>query len=229
MRAPLVAGLDDRVGTSTVAAALHARDGGRCQRGADVIVCDGRSLRLAGALEFPPSGPRPVLAIALVPGVPTPQLPRLRALDARFGALVLVPYVESWQGDAPGRGNDDPLASSLSEAAAVLGYPAEQLPRPLRSYAAAIRTIAAAVLRSGQLHRPTPPLARTRTVRLWHGLLPVERPTPPRPVLVAVPPPARLRRADGPGPLVPVHDRTDDEALDAPAEHLTPRAGERAG
>lgn len=217
MRAPLVAGLDGAVGTSTVAAALHGRDGGRCRRGADVIVCGSGTLRLAGALEFPPSGPRPVLAIALQPGLAAPPPPRLRALDARFGALVLIPFVEHWQGDSP----------VLDEAAAVLGYPAEQLPPVLRSYAAAIRTIAAAVLRSGQLHRPTPPLARARTTTLWHGLLPVERPTPPRPALVAVPPPVRLRRADGPGPLHPVHE--DDEDVESPVDRLPRSAAERAG
>ncbi|MFC4950376.1 hypothetical protein [Pseudonocardia sp. GCM10023141] len=202
MRPPLVAGLEAVAGTSTVAAALHGRDGGRCERGADVVVCGARpeSLRLAGALEFPPTGLRPVLAVALAPSAPPPPLPRLHALDARFGALVLIPFVETWTGPEP----------SLDEAASVLGHPVEHLPRSLRSYAAALRAITAALLRSGQLHHPRPPVARPRAITLWHGL-DVERPAPQRPKLVAVPAPAGLPRADAPRQAV------DPRVRNAPA------------
>lgn len=209
-----MAGIEGTVGTSTVAAALHGRDGGRCERGADVVVCGQRvgSLRAVGALELPRSGPRPVLAVALTPSAPVPPVSRMRALDARFGAVVLVPFVDTWQGGPP----------ALDEAASVLAHPVEHLPHALRAYAAAMRSIAGAVLRSGQLHRPTPPAARPRAMTLWHGLVvATEQPAPARPALVAVPTPPRLRRADAPAP-------DDDELAETPARAQHPPA-DRAG
>lgn len=220
LRPPLVAGLGPGLGTSTVAAGLHARDGGRWHGVADIVVCGdaGDALRCAGELAAMPATTRPVLAVACTADAVAPPAARLRALQRSAGAVVLLPHVPWWHG----------LAAPFDEAAAVLGQPAAQLPRPLQDYAAALRRLAAAVLRSGQLERPTPPAMATG----YRGLRPVERCVggtprpvplaaahPARPVPVATCSPPRGLRAGIP-PVAPVRPPSiepepDDDALEA--------------
>ncbi len=206
-RTPVIAGLTGGAGTSTLAAALHASDNGRASGTADVLVCRSAeaSLRHAAALPGAPPGPRPVLAVILDAAVPAPDAlaARLRGLESRFGAVVLVPHVARWHG----------LSGPCADAAAVLAQPVEHLPLPLQPYAAAMRLLVAAMVRSGQLGRSAPPtVSRPRTVQLWHGLQPVERGVSlrsPRAGTVSAIPTLRV-----PEP--------DDDALEADLPRATP-------
>lgn len=188
-RPPVIAGLTGGVGTSTLAAALHARDGGRIDGSdvrADLLVCrsDEASVRHAAALIGRATSPRPVLAVTLDTGWPVRGAPRagFSALPSEFGSAehpvdVAIPYVARWHG----------LVAPLDEAAAVLAQPAEHLPRPVRAYAGALQLLVAAVVGSGALDHPTPPAVTLGTtgpcgVELWRGLRPVQRSIPPRPV-----------------------------------------------
>jgi hypothetical protein len=184
-RPPLVAGLTHGVGTSTVATALHGRDGGRCEGSADILVCgaSGDALRAADAVAGATIGTLPVLAIPLATPAAGPPRARMRLFEKRFRAVVLLPHVPRWHG----------LDQPLDEVAVVLAQEVEQLPRPLRAYAAALRQLAAAVLGSGSLDHPMPPtVPRPRTVELWRGLQHVEKGVAPRPSVVATPHPVRL-------------------------------------
>jgi hypothetical protein len=79
------------------------------------------------------------------------------ALRARFGAVVEVPHVPRWAGrEAP-----------LAEAAGVLVEPPRTRPEALHRYAAALRTVVAALLGSGQLDADPPGVVRGRTVEPW--------------------------------------------------------------
>lgn len=184
-RQPLVAGLSHGVGCSTLAIALHGRDGGRCEGSADIVVCgaSGDALRAAETVAEAAVGKLPVLAISLTTPSPGPPRGWMRLLEQHFSAVVLLPHVPRWHG----------LDQPLDEVALVLAQEVEQLPRPLRAYAAALRQLAAAVLRTGCLDRPmAPPVPRPRTVELWRGLQPVEKGVAPRPAVVAAPHPVRL-------------------------------------
>jgi hypothetical protein len=187
VRAPVVVGLSRCLGTSTLAAALHATDGGLLAAGtageADAVLCraDEPSLRHAALLACAPGGPRPVL-VPVGPGAAPP------APAVGFGAVVVLPHVRRWAGTPDVRG----------EAAAVLAFPPEQLPLEVRAYAAALHGVVRALTGSELLHRTTPPLvSRPTTARLWRGLQPLARP------VAAVPTLLRAR----PEP--------DDEALEA--------------
>ena len=149
VRAPLVAGVGGGVGTTTVAAGLHGRDGGRARVDeADVLVCRDtlESLdRAAAVLDRAGPDPRPVLTVTL-DGARLPRGPlrdRVLLLEEETSGVLLLPRVRHW------RTLPDPLA----EAAALLVEPAEQLPRALRPYAAALRELAVAVAESGRLRR----------------------------------------------------------------------------
>lgn len=210
LRVPLVAGAGPGAGTTTVAAALHARDGGPCEGAADVLVCGSDAQSLRRVATFAVASPPPLLAIVLAPGTTVPPRGRLRALDMRFGATVLLPDVGRWRGRTDAAG----------EAAAVLGQPAEHLPRELRAYAAALRLLTSALLRAGQLERPSPPVAvRPHAVALWRGLGPVERVVPARPALVTrvapVGPVAGLPVDPAPPRAPDRFDDADDEELEA--------------
>lgn len=226
-RPPHVVGLHRRAGTSTVAAGLHALDDGICcgswARAADIVVCgsDAAALALAEALVLAPAGPRPVLAVTTCAAIP--PRPRLRPLEERFAAVVLLPDVARWHG----------LVRPLDEVGTLLAQPVEHLPRPMRSYTSALRLLAAAVLRSGQLGRPVPPLVGAPVPQ--HVRQPAQvRPEPRvdagagvRPVLLSAPRPVRpIRLADLsasgrvalPGRVAPAVDPAldlDDEALEA--------------
>jgi hypothetical protein len=222
-RTPVIAGLSGGAGTSTLAAALHARDGGRRVAAADVLVCRSTegALRDAAALSGRTEGPPPVLAVTLGTATPTRGLAaRLRALEPRFAAVVLLPHVSRWRG----------LVGCHAEAATVLAAP--HLPRPLRVYAAAVRLVAAAVVATGRLDRAAPPVVPgPRNLELWRDLRPVQRAATIRPVLLAaprpvVPVPVAGHRPAAPAPLRAVHradtalpelddDALDDDALEA--------------
>jgi hypothetical protein len=197
VRPPVIAGLTAGAGTSTLAAALHARDGGllghRAAGEADVVVCGSSeaSLREAGALACAPSGPRPVLAVVHAVPDASDVAGLVRRVRPRYGAVVVLPHVARWHG----------LAVPRDEAAAVLALPSDHLTSPVRVYAAALRTLVGALAGSGLLERTAPPLiTRPQTVTLWRGLQPVERVAPTRPVrLGAVTPEPEL----------------DDEAIEA--------------
>ena len=201
LRVPVVVGLGRGVGTSTVAAALHAHEGTDRDTAADVVVCT--DPEQAAAVTPVRSGRLPLLVVTGDGHAPAPG--RLWAVESRFGAVVLLPRVERWAG----------LAQPADELTTLLGQPYDHLARPLQDYAGALRLLAAALVRSGQLMVPTPPsVLRPRPVELWRGLLPVERTVPVRPVLLprptvlpaAVLPAAVLRRPD---------DSWDDDTLEA--------------
>lgn len=187
LRVPVVVGLGRGVGTSTVAAALHAREGDDRETAADVVVCADPAR--AAAVLTDRAGRLPLLAVTGGGGA------RPRALESRFGVVVLLPRVGRWEG----------LARPSDELATLLGQPFDHLPRPLQDYTGAMRRLAAALVRSGQLTEPTPPPAlRPRAAALWRGLRPVERTLPLRPVPVTTPPGARAPE-----------DSWDDETLEA--------------
>jgi hypothetical protein len=146
LRPPTVAGVGGGVATTTLAVALHGRDAGRAHEGADILACRGRpdSLRRAAAvLERTGPGPRPVLAVTL-DGARAPRGPvrvRLDQLATVVSAVVLLPDVGRWRS----------IVDPLPEVATLLVAPMEDLPRPLRTYAAALGELAAAVAASGRL------------------------------------------------------------------------------
>jgi hypothetical protein len=229
LRPPVLTGLTGEAGTSTLAAALHARDTGRTGDrpvGADVLVCrpTEAALRQAAAVVCtPPDGLRPVLAVTLEPAGPGGgTLARLSALEPRFAAVVALPHVPEW------RASTDPR----EEAARVLAQPVERLPRPLRAYAVALRHLVNAVVGSGLLTRAAPPSVTVpRSSEPWWGLRPVPRPAPPRPVLLHAPPrTVPIPLAGRPGALVsrPRATEPDDEMLEAEATGAVAVAG-RAG
>ncbi|WP_211174815.1 hypothetical protein [Pseudonocardia xinjiangensis] len=220
VRPPVIVGLAEGSGTSTLAAALHARDAGRFEEwaacAADIVVCRAEqpSLRRAATLACARPGVRPLLAVTLGPGDQEQHAAEtaLPALQQRFSAVVVLPHVPRWHDRAP----------QHDDAAAVLAQASEQLTRPLRAYAAALRTLAAGVVGSGLLGRAVPPLlalpvAAPRRSRPE----PLRRPEPPRPVLLTPPrsvaPVPLSRVAPGPEP--------DDEEIEAEPV----RAGVAAG
>ncbi|WP_219413308.1 hypothetical protein [Pseudonocardia nigra] len=215
-RTPVIAGLSGDAGTSTLAAALHARDAGPLDGAADVIACRGTdaALRQAAVLAGAPTGPHPVLAVLLEPGLPTDGVAtRLSALQPRFGAVVTLPHVGRWHG-AP---------TPSEEAAAVLALPAHHVTRPLRAYAAALRLVVAAVVGSGLPARSAPPtLIRPRPTAPAHAPRVIRRAAPVRPARLLGPAPVRAE------PLLPAAPEPDDDTLEADHLRSTAAAG-RAG
>ena len=181
LRPPTVAGVGGGVATTTLAVALRGRDAGRVPDGADIIACRGRpdSLRRAAAvLERTGTGPRPVLAVTL-DGARAPRGPvraRLDQLAAVASAVVLLPDVGRWR----------TIADPLPEVAALLVQPRERLPRPLRTYAAALGELAAAVAGSGRLAAGPGWAGRAAQAAAV--------PAPPRPSAVSGSPAARQPR-----------------------------------
>ncbi|WP_143517131.1 hypothetical protein [Pseudonocardia sp. MH-G8] len=169
VRRPVIVGLARGIGTSTLAAALHATDGALLRPGtaveADVLLCpaDAVSLRNAAALACAPSGPRPVLVLA---GTPGPPVAPPRAVHGLTAVLAL-PHLARWTGRADARGS----------AGAVLAFPPETLPGDVASYAAALRDLVEALTESGLLRRRTPPpVSRPVAGGLRRGLQPSARP-----------------------------------------------------
>lgn len=215
VRPPVIAGLAASAGSSTLAAALHARDGGLLGRhghgAADVVACRSTGLAAAAATGGPPSGPRPVLAVLLGPSADDDVTLRAPGLRRRFAAVVLLPHVAAWHGRADVR----------AEAASALALPSGLLSAPLSAYAAELRVVVEALGTAGLLTRSTPPFVTPpRTVALWRGLHPVERAAPRRPVLLHTP--RQVPSAPLPGCSRAVEP--DDEALED-----EPAAAGRAG
>ncbi len=170
LRVPVVVGLGRGVGTSTVVAALHAHEGEVRDAVADVVVC--ADPERAADVVTDRMGRLPLLAVT------GDGYARSRSVESRFAAVVLLPRVERWVG----------LTRPSDELTTLLGQPSDHLPRPLQDYAGALRLLAAALVRSGQLTDPAPPRAlRPRAVALWRGLAPVERTTAVPPVLLSQP------------------------------------------
>ena len=149
-RVPAVRGLDRGVGASTVSRALHAHEGAdRPTIGdtftADIAVCagDASSLRRAESLCG-----AAVLLIVLVDDRPPPSAARLRELRARHDAVTVLLHVPHWAG----------LCPTTTEAAALLAQRPAHLPPVLRDYADALRLAVSALIRTGTLRRPEPPL-----------------------------------------------------------------------
>jgi hypothetical protein len=207
VRPPVIAGLAPGSGTSTLAAALHARDAGvlpdRFAGEADIVVCRAGALRHAAALACSPTGPRPVLAVLLDESGREAVTPRLAAVRARFGAVTALPQVRHWRG-----------AAVKDEAATVLALNSIYLLEPLQAYASALRVLVAALTGTGVLQRSSPPMvSRPITEGLWPGLRSAERVTPLRPIPFT-PLPAPVTRP----PARPTSEATnelDDEALEA--------------
>ena len=197
VRVPVVVSLTQGGGASTLAAALHADDGGLLEPGtageADILLCQEPAVRQAAALACAPTGPRPVLALVTAPGVAAGTPPPV--LARRFAAVVELPHIGHWAATADVR----------REAATVLALPVLDLPPPVRRYAAALHRLVAALTESGLLERTSAPLvSRPSTGTLWRGLRPVQLPglaAPIRPVPVPVP--------------LGVWSEPDDEAIEA--------------
>jgi hypothetical protein len=224
VRRPVIVGLAAGDGATTLAPALHAHDGGRFEtraaRGADIVVCRQASLRQAATLVCAPARPRPLLAVTLGPEDEQEPAGGLHhALHQRFGAVVALPYVAQWHH----------LAKAGHDAAVVLAQPPEQLASPLREHATALRALVTALVGSGLLARPVPPLLARPSTDLPRAV-PVlvtrraERSTPFRPVLIAAPRPV----VPVPVPRLEPDLEPDDEALEAEAFRAAVAAG-RAG
>jgi hypothetical protein len=224
VRRPVIVGLAAGDGATTLAAALHAHDGGRLEaraaRGADIVVCRQASLGPAATLVCAPARPRPLLAIILGPGEEQEPAGGLHhALHQRFGAVVALPHIARWHH----------LAKAGHDAAAVLAQPPEQLTSPLRELATAMRTLVTALVGSGLLARPVPPLLarpsadRPRAIPV-PAIRPAERAAHFQPVLIAAPRPV----VPVPVPRLGPDLEPDDEALEAEAAGAAVAAG-RAG
>ncbi|QJY45236.1 hypothetical protein [Pseudonocardia broussonetiae] len=232
LRAPVIVGVAGGVGTSTLASALHAVDGGRVGAGSrpDVLVCRADSLHLAE---------RGVAQVLVVVADRAPRLDRVGAGTT----VVVVPDVAAWHGlDAP-------------EVAGLLALAPAHRPARLAAYIAALLDVAAALVRSGVLAHPAAPArpvplvlpapARPPAVPLPAAPLPavplpvVPLPVVPLPVVplpvVSLPSrpaaPALVVIAGGRpvAPPVPVVDRALWRGLRAvqrtPAEPAAPAAG----
>lgn len=147
-RTPVVLGLHRATGTTTVAAALHAHDGGSRAAAADLVLCAGteESLLRAGALAV--GGARPWLAVVMVGAGRAPARGRLRLASRRCAGFTLLPHVGPWAG----------LTRPVDDLPMVLGLRPDQVPPPLRAYAAGLRAIAAGLVRTGLLDQARPPV-----------------------------------------------------------------------
>jgi hypothetical protein len=147
-RTPVVLGVTPGCGATTLARALHAHDGGPRDAAADVIVCAGTEESLRRAEMLAVGAERPLLAVVLTGSGPAPARPRLRLAGRRYATVVVVPHVARWAS----------RSASPVDVATLLGIRPERLPREQRSAAAAIRALATALVGTGLLDRPRPPV-----------------------------------------------------------------------
>lgn len=131
MQLPRIAGVGGGVGTSTLAAALRARDGGIYRGGdvVDVLVARSTMFSLGCAQRAIAATPEPPV-LAVVADLPGGSLPgmvkaRLRMTEPHVAAVVMVPFVGDWR----------ELDTPIGEAANVL---AADPPRALRGFAEAM-------------------------------------------------------------------------------------------
>ncbi|MGI8800422.1 MAG: transglycosylase family protein [Pseudonocardia sp.] len=152
MDAPRIVGVAGGVGTTTLATALWAHDGGRdTEPSVDVLACrcTGDSLRRAAELlnELAAAGwPTPVLAVtALVPGPPRgPLRARLRMIEQQASGLVELPYVARWRD----------VSNPLPQVAGLLDAIPDELPHELCDYALAVQELVDALVSAGTRERP---------------------------------------------------------------------------
>lgn len=209
-RTPRVLGLHRGAGTTTVARALHADDGGSRGVGADLVVCTGteESLLCAGALAV--GGARPWLAVVVLEPGRVPDEARLLLAARRCAGCTLLPHVGLWLG----------RTQPADDLSMLLGLRPDQLASTVRAYAAGLRAIAAGLVNSGLLDQARAPVVATpRTA------------APPRPVVGEVvssrrlPASAAMRvrpvspAGDDPGRP----DDLDDEALERAVQLLGTR------
>lgn len=140
VRAPGVCGVAGGVGTTTIAASLHAEDRGVYRGGpADIIVCQTTaiSVSLAHKAVNTVIG-RPVLVVVADGPLrtPAPVRARLTMVQPHVTAVVAMPYVPQWR----------EIDQALQQAEWVMRVPSEQVPKWLRPWATALLQIADAVL-----------------------------------------------------------------------------------
>lgn len=155
MRQPVIAGVAGGVGTTTLAAALHATDGGvfAGRSPADVLVCRDTVASLGGAHRAVTAAPgRPLLVVVPSTGerMPRPARARLEMVTPH-AEVAHVPWVGRW------REVTDPWA----QAATVLTTAREQLDKPLRGYAQAMQQLRDTVQQRLQAEPPTVPAPPT--------------------------------------------------------------------
>jgi hypothetical protein len=137
MDVPLIGGVAGGVGTTTLARALRAIDGGIYPGAApvDLLVARSTMYSLGCAQRAAAATPDPPV-LAVVADIPRVRLSgqvkaRLRMTEPHLGGLVVVPYVETWPE------LDDPL----QDAERVLATVVDDLPKPLRGFAAAVHQL----------------------------------------------------------------------------------------
>ena len=153
-----VAGVAGGVGTSTLAAAMGARDRGVfVGRAVDVLVCraTGDSLIRAGRaaqIITQTTGRKPVVAVTAADssGPSRPVTARLKLLEPHTAAVIVLPFVRHWRD----------VTAPLDEARALFAVPRTDLPRPLRRYTGAIQSVVSA-LGGRAVTTLTPPAARS--------------------------------------------------------------------
>jgi hypothetical protein len=137
MKLPLIGGVAGGVGTTTLARALQAIDGGIYPGGCpvDVLVARSTMYSLGCAQRAVAATPVPPL-LAVVADAPRARLSgrvraRMRMTEPYLAGVVVVPFVDTWAD------LDDPYR----DAERVLAPAAAELPKPLRGFAAAIHAL----------------------------------------------------------------------------------------
>lgn len=165
MDVPLIGGVAGGVGTTTLARALRAIDGGIYPGAApvDLLVARSTMYSLGCAQRAAAATPAPPI-LAVVADIPRARLSgqvkaRLRMTEPHLAGLVVVPYVETWPE------LDDPY----QEAERVLMTVVAELPKPLRGFAAAVHQLVGQLkprllARSGPIGHPAYPAAGLRPV-----------------------------------------------------------------
>lgn len=137
MDIPLIGGVAGGVGTSTLARALRAVDGGIYPGVApvDLLVARSTMYSLACAQRAVAATPMPPV-LAVVADIPRARLSgrmkaRMRMTEPYLAGLVVVPFVDTWPD------MDDPY----EDAERVLATTAAEVPKVLRGFAIAIRRL----------------------------------------------------------------------------------------
>jgi hypothetical protein len=150
MQSPLIAGVGGGVGTSILAAALHAQDCGiyRGGRPVHVLVCRSTMSSIGNAQRALAAAPEPP-ALAVVEDIPGTGLPqavraRLRMSEPHLSATVVLPFVPGW------RDVDDPWA----QASRLLFLP--EPPRAVREFVRSLRQLLGSVIPRMQSTAPAP-------------------------------------------------------------------------
>jgi hypothetical protein len=166
MDVPLIGGVAGGVGTTTLARALRAIDGGIYPGAApvDLLVARSTMYSLGCAQRAAAATPAPPPVLAVVADIPRVRLSgqvkaRLRMTEPHLAGLVIVPYVETWSE------LDDPH----QEAERVLATVVAELPKPLRGFAAAVHQLVdqlkpRLLARSGPIGHSAYPAAGLRSV-----------------------------------------------------------------